>query len=249
MYSSDCKYKQLKYSERVVESITDFINGLYRTFIEKDRYLSFLGGLGVTLKISFFAVLLGVLIGVIVAVVKFSATRNKVLKPLDWICNLYINIIRGTPVYVQLLIMNGIVLTAVKNQISIAVITFGINSGAYVAEIIRAGILSVDKGQLEAGSSLGLSYTTVMKSIIMPQAIKNILPALGNEFITLIKETAIAGVLAVNDLTKAAERVQGVTFDFFTPLISVAAIYLVIVLGLTKLLKVFERRLAASDNH
>lgn len=211
--------------------------------------MAFVNGLGVTLEISFFAVLLGVAIGVLVAVVKYSAAKNKAMRPLDLLCSLYVNIIRGTPVYVQLLIMNSIVLASMKNHTVIAIVTFGINSGAYVAEIIRAGINSIDKGQFEAGASLGLSSGTVMKAIILPQAVKNILPALGNEFITLIKETAIAGALAVSDMTKAAERISGVTYDLYTPLLSVAVIYLVLVMGLTKLLHIFERRLAESDNH
>lgn len=234
---------------RVINFFNTLINNLYRTFIEKDRYMAFVNGLGVTLEISFFAVLLGVAIGVLVAVVKYSAAKNKAMRPLDLLCSLYVNIIRGTPVYVQLLIMNSIVLASMKNHTVIAIVTFGINSGAYVAEIIRAGINSIDKGQFEAGASLGLSSGTVMKAIILPQAVKNILPALGNEFITLIKETAIAGALAVSDMTKAAERISGVTYDLYTPLLSVAVIYLVLVMGLTKLLHIFERRLAESDNH
>ncbi len=229
--------------------IENILHSLYRTFIEKGRYMAFVRGLGVTLQISFFAVLLGILIGVFVAVVKFSAKRSKWMKPLEWICNAYVSIIRGTPVYVQLLIMNGIILSNLKSSITIAVLTFGINSGAYVAEIIRAGINSIDKGQMEAGSSLGLGYGTIMKSIILPQAVKNILPALGNEFISLIKETSIAGVLAISDITKAAERVQGATYEMYTPMISVAVIYFTIVMGLTKLLSLFERRLSASDKH
>ncbi len=233
----------------VINFFNTLMNNLYRTFIEKDRYMAFVNGLGVTLEISFFAVLLGVAIGVLVAVVKYSAAKNKAMRPLDLLCSLYVNIIRGTPVYVQLLIMNSIVLASMKNHTVIAIVTFGINSGAYVAEIIRAGINSIDKGQFEAGASLGLSSGTVMKAIILPQAVKNILPALGNEFITLIKETAIAGALAVSDMTKAAERISGVTYDLYTPLLSVAVIYLVLVMGLTKLLHIFERRLAESDNH
>lgn len=233
----------------VINFFNTLINNLYRTFIEKDRYMAFVNGLGVTLEISFFAVLLGVAIGVLMAVVKYSAAKNKAMRPLDLLCSLYVNIIRGTPVYVQLLIMNSIVLASMKNHTVIAIVTFGINSGAYVAEIIRAGINSIDKGQFEAGASLGLSSGTVMKAIILPQAVKNILPALGNEFITLIKETAIAGALAVSDMTKAAERISGVTYDLYTPLLSVAVIYLVLVMGLTKLLHIFERRLAESDNH
>ncbi len=154
-------------------------------------------------------------------------------------------VIRGTPVYVQLLVLNTVVLASVQNKILVAVITFGVNSGAYVAEIIRAGINSVDKGQFEAGNSLGLGDGTVMQLIILPQAVRNILPALGNEFITLVKETSIAGTsMAVNDLTKAAERVGGATYDLYTPLLSIAVIYFVLVFGMTRILNRFERRLA-----
>ena len=218
----------------------------YDAFIAKGRYMAYIKGLGTTLEISFFAVLLGVLLGTLVAVIKYFAASHKGLRPLEMVCNGYINIIRGTPVYVQLLILNAFIVAFGGKQI--AMLTFGINSGAYVAEIIRAGIMSVDHGQYEAGTSLGLKDTTIMKSIILPQAIKNILPALGNEFITLVKETSIAGALAVNDLTKAAERVGGATLDLLPPLIGMAFIYFLIVIGLTKLLSIFERRLARSDH-
>ena len=218
----------------------------YDAFIAKGRYMAYIKGLGTTLEISFFAVLLGVVLGTIVAVIKYFAASHKGLKPLDIICTGYINIIRGTPVYVQLLILNAFIVAFGGKQI--AMLTFGINSGAYVAEIIRAGISSVDHGQYEAGVSLGLKDTVVMRSIILPQAIKNILPALGNEFITLVKETSIAGALAVKDLTKAAERVGGATLDVLPPLLGMALIYFVIVLILTKLLAIFERRLARSDH-
>lgn len=223
-------------------------DSLYRTFVEKDRYMAFLKGIGTTLEISFFAVLLGTAIGVFVAVVKNMAKKHRFLRPLEWLLDAYVLVIRGTPVYVQLLILNTVVFASVQNKILVAVITFGINSGAYVAEIIRAGINSVDKGQFEAGNSLGLRDGTVMRLIILPQAVRNILPALGNEFITLVKETSIAGTMAVNDLTKAAERVGGATYDLYTPLLSIAVIYFVLVFGMTRLLNLFERRLAKSDN-
>lgn len=210
--------------------------------------MAFLKGIGVTLEISFFAVLLGTAIGVIVAVVKHMAQKHHFLRPLEWLLDAYVLIIRGTPVYVQLLILNTVVFASVQNKILVAVITFGINSGAYVAEIIRAGINSVDKGQFEAGNSLGLRDGTVMRLIVLPQAIRNILPALGNEFITLVKETSIAGTMAVNDLTKAAERIGGATYDLYTPLLAIAVIYFVLVFGMTRLLNLFERRLAKSDN-
>ena len=223
-------------------------NSLYRTFVEKDRYMAFLKGIGVTLEISFFAVLLGTAIGVMVAVVKHMAGKHHFLRPLEWLLDAYVLVTRGTPVDVQLLILNTVVFASVKNKILVAVVTFGINSGAYVAEIIRAGINSVDKGQFEAGNSLGLRDGAVMRLIILPQAVRNILPALGNEFIALLKETSIAGTMAVNDLTKAAERIGGATYDLYTPLLSIAVIYFVLVFGMTRLLGLFERRLSKSDN-
>ena len=167
---------------------------------------------------------------------------------LNWIANIYIGIIRGTPVYVQLLIIYFIIFAKMNTSpIVAAVLCFGINSSAYVAEIIRAGIEAVDAGQMEAGRSLGLGWGQTMISIIMPQAIKNILPALGNEFIVLIKETAIVGTIAVRDVTKAAQNVGAITYDLLPPLLITAAMYLVVVIILTKLLSMFERRLAQSD--
>ena len=178
----------------------------------------------------------------------FDLAGSGGVSPLEWLSDAYVLVIRGTPVYVQLLVLNTVVLASVQNKILVAVITFGVNSGAYVAEIIRAGINSVDKGQFEAGNSLGLGDGTVMQLIILPQAVRNILPALGNEFITLVKETSIAGTMAVNDLTKAAERVGGATYDLYTPLLSIAVIYFVLVFDMTRILNRFERRLAKSDN-
>ena len=168
---------------------------------------------------------------------------------MDKVCKLYVTVIRATPVYLQIFIIANLIFTARNMEIYAAITCFGINSGAYVSEIIRAGIESIDRGQFEAGQSLGLSQGTIMKSIILPQAIKNILPALGNEFITLIKETAVAGAIAVTDVTKAAQYIGSRTWDVLPPLFIAAGIYLIIVLGLTKLLGMFERRLAASDHH
>lgn len=219
-----------------------------RAFLENDRYLAYLKGFGVTLEVSFFAVLLGVVIGIILAVIKYNAVRRKGFRPLGWIANVYIAIIRGTPVYVQMMILYYMIFTMRGFPATLAgVICFGLNSSAYVAEIIRAGIEAVDRGQSEAGRSLGLSEMQTMKSIIMPQAIKNILPALGNEFIVLIKETSIMGGIAVLDVTKAAMNVGASTYDYLTPLIIAALMYLVVVIILTKLLIMFEGRLAKSD--
>ena len=182
----------------------------------------------------------------LVAMIKYFCKDKKALRPLEWICNMYVTAIRGTPVMVQLFIWSLVILASWKNALPIACIGFGFNSGAYVAEIIRAGIAAVDPGQEEASRSLGLSKGATMRYIIMPQAIKNILPALGNEFIVLLKETSVAGYIAVNDLTRAGSIIKTVTYDgniYFV----IALIYLVMVMGLTKLLRLLERRLAKSD--
>ncbi|MDF2484492.1 MAG: putative rane protein [Herbinix sp.] len=228
------------------ESLRD---SFYNALIPDQRYLAYLDGLKITLLISFFAIILGIAIGILVAVVKVTAMNSK-MKWLVAICNLYINIIRGTPLMVQLLIIYNLIFTSRNtNELLVGAVCFGINSGAYVAEIIRAGIESIDRGQMEAGRSLGLNYLQTMKLIILPQAVRNILPALGNEFIVLIKETSVAGVIAVTDLTKAAQYVGSRTWDILPPLVIAAACYLVLVMGLTKLLGVLERRLGKGDRH
>lgn len=232
-------------------AIADWAKGIYMSFynaiVPDQRYLSYLQGLKITLLISFFAIILGILIGVLAAVFKVTATNYK-MKWLSSICNVYINVIRGTPLMVQLLIIYNLIFTSRNsNEIIIGSVCFGINSGAYVAEIIRAGIESIDNGQMEAGRSLGMSYIQTMRKIILPQAVRNILPALGNEFIVLIKETSVASVIAVTDLTKAAQYIGSRTWDILPPLIIAALCYLVIVMGLSKLMSVFERRLARSD--
>lgn len=225
--------------------IQNVIDGFYNAVIYDQRYLVYLDGLKVTILISLFAIAIGVGIGLLIAVIKVSASENKILIVLKWICNVYITVIRGTPVMVQLLIIYNLVFTARDtNEIVVGAICFGINSGAYVAEIIRAGIESIDKGQMEAGRSLGFNYMQTMHYIIVPQAIKNILPALSNEFIVLIKETSVAGIIAVTDLTKAAQYIGSTDYNILPPLYVAAACYLVIVLGLTKLQGMLERRLA-----
>lgn len=224
------------------------VNNFKKTFVTKDRYKNFLVGLKNTIVISIFATLLGVVIGTMVAIVKVSATRrDSKLRWLNPLCDIYLAVIRGTPALVQLLLMYYVILRSVDNPILVASLAFGINSGAYVAEIIRAGILAVDKGQTEAGRSLGLTGGQTMTRIVLPQAVKNILPALGNEFITLIKETSVAGYITIVDLTKAADIVRGQTYEAFFPLIMVAIVYFTIVAALTWLLRKFERRLARSD--
>lgn len=230
-----------------------FIEPFYNALIPEQRYLAYLNGIKITVLISLLAIMLGIIIGILVAVGKVSASN---IKPriLSWLitrlCNLYTTIIRGTPLMVQLLIIYNLIFTSRNtNEIIVGAFCFGINSGAYVAEIIRAGIESIDRGQMEAGRSLGLSYMQTMRLIIMPQAVRNILPALGNEFIVLIKETSVAGVIAVTDLTKAAQYIGSRTWDILPPLLIAAACYLVMVMGLTKLLNVFERRMARGDRH
>ncbi len=218
---------------------------IYNALIDSNNYKLILSGLQNTLIMALVATLIGTLIGVIVAVIKYFAQDNKKLWLLDKICNLYTTVIRGTPVMVQLMILSGLLLS-IRETLIIAIIGFGINSGAYVSEIIRSGIFSIDKGQTEAGRSLGLTKIQTMRYIVLPQAVKNILPALGNEFIALLKETSIAGYVAVHDLTKAGEIIKNNTYDS-TSLYIVAAMYLVMVLGMTKLLSIFERRLTKGD--
>jgi polar amino acid transport system permease protein len=229
--------------------LNNLFEAFYNAWVPDQRYIVYFQGLKITLLISFFAILIGIAIGVMVAIVKVTATNAK-MKWLVSICNVYINIIRGTPLMVQLLIIYNLIFTSRNtNELVVGAVCFGINSGAYVAEIIRAGIESIDRGQLEAGRSLGLNYIQTMRLIILPQAVRNILPALGNEFIVLIKETSVASVIAINDLTKVAQYIGSRTWDILPPLVIAAAFYLIIVMGFTKLLTIFERRLAKGDRH
>lgn len=217
-------------------------------FISGDRWKLYLQGLGVTLQIAAFAAILGMIIGTILAFMKLSVRRNGKNTILAVIANIYIDVIRGTPSVLQLMIMWFIIFYSAKNRVAVAVLSFGINSGAYVAEIVRAGILAVDKGQMEAGRSLGLSRTQTMISIIIPQAVKNVLPPIGNEFIVLLKETAIVGYVSLTDLTRVANQIASRTYEPFMPLIGAAVIYFVVIKILTILLERFERRLRKSDN-
>ena len=217
-------------------------------FISGDRWKLYLQGLGVTLQNAAFAAILGMIIGTILAFMKLSVRRNGKKTILAVIANIYIDVIRGTPSVLQLMIMWFIIFYSAKNRVAVAVLSFGINSGAYVAEIVRAGILAVDKGQMEAGRSLGLSRTQTMISIIIPQAVKNVLPPIGNEFIVLLKETAIVGYVSLTDLTRVANQIASRTYEPFMPLIGAAVIYFVVIKILTILLERFERRLRKSDN-
>ncbi len=216
-------------------------------FITDDRWMSLLRGLVVTLKVTFFAVILGFVLGFSVAIVRDVYENTKKLKVLNFLCNVYLTVIRGTPVVVQLLIIYFVIFSSIKIDKSIAaVLAFGINSGAYQAEIFRSGINSIPKGQMEAGRSLGFSYRQTMVNIIMPQAIKNVLPTLGNEFIVLMKETSVAGYIALEDLTKAGDIIRSRTYSAMMPFLAVALLYLIMVMFFSHLLKMFERRLAES---
>lgn len=229
-------------------------------FIEEDRWQWLFAGLGKTLLITFFAVILGIAIGVVIATIRSTydkngdslKQRNKtaygILGFFNALCNVYLTVIRGTPVVVQLLIMYFIILKSSTNDILIATTAFGVNSGAYVAEIFRGGIMAIDKGQFEAGRSLGFNYIQTMMYIVVPQMFKVVLPTLCNEFIVLLKETSIAGYIGIEDLAKVGELIRSKTFSAFMPLIAVAIIYLAIVMLFTWLVGRLERRLRKSDH-
>lgn len=236
--------------------LVDYMNGaidsFYLNFIKDNRWKYLLTGLGITLQIAFFAVLLGIVIGILIASVRstydLNDKRGPLLRFFNSICKIYLTVIRGTPVLLQLLIIYFVIFSSVRiDKVLTASIAFGINSGAYVAEIFRSGILSVDKGQSEAGRSLGFSYIQTMWHFVLPQAFKNILPALGNEFIVLIKETSIAGYIGMHDLTKGADIIRSQTYDPFPPLLAAGLLYLIIVVGLTTAFNYLERRLRSSD--
>ena len=219
------------------------IDSFYKTLIYDDRYKCILEGLKNTLVIAFFAILIGIILGILISLVKNRYKENGKGKILNGIANIYVTIIRGTPAVLQLMILYYVIFKKVDiNIVIVGIISFGLNSAAYVSEIIRAGIDSVDIGQKEAARSLGLSYKQEMFNIVLPQAIKNVLPALGNEFITLLKETSVAGYIGITELIKASDIIASNTFDYFFPLIIVAIIYLILTLGLSKLLGVFERK-------
>lgn len=218
-------------------------------FITDNRWKYIIDGLQTTLTVTFFALIVGVLLGFLVALVRSTYDKTGKLKILNVICKVYLTVIRGTPVVVQLLIIYFVIFGSVNiSKVIVAVIAFGLNSGAYVAEIFRSGIMSIDQGQFEAGRSLGFNYRETMIYIIMPQAFKNVLPALGNEFIVLLKETSVAGYIALQDLTKGADIIRSRTYDAFWPLFAAALIYLVLVMIFTKLVSLLERRLRNSDH-
>jgi len=228
--------------------VSGFKESFYQNFIEKDRWQYLLTGLENTLLITIFAVLIGVAIGFLVAIIRASHDKNGSLKILNFICRVYLTVIRGTPTMIQLMITYYIIFASVNvSKIFVAVCAFGINSGAYVAEIVRSGIMSIDQGQFEAGRSLGFNYVQTMRLIILPQAFKNVLPALGNEMIVLLKETSISGYIAIPDLTKGGDIIRSQTYDAFLPLFGVAVIYLVLVMILTAGVHKLETRLRTNE--
>ncbi len=229
-------------------SWTDFSDSFYINFIKDDRWKYLSDGFLITLEIAFSAVLLGILLGFTVAVIRSTHDKTGKLRFLNLLCKIYLTVIRGTPVVVQLLIIYFVIFGSVNvSKVLVAIVAFGVNSGAYVAEIIRSGIMSIDKGQFEAGRSLGLSYLQTMVYIILPQAFKNVLPALGNEFIVLLKETSVSGYIALQDLTKAGDIIRSQTYTAFMPLIAVAVIYLAVVMLFSFLLGKLERRLKNNE--
>lgn len=238
------------------EWLQNILFQLYQTFVYKNRWTFFVDGLKITFIVTLGALAMGVVIGLIVGIVRTAHDtvepnkRSKLLGFFNGLCNLYLTVIRGTPMMVQLLIMGFVIMVPKTDSGTIlcGIITLGINSGAYVAEIARSGIMSIPKGQMEAGRSLGFNYVQTMWKIIIPQAIKNILPALGNEMITLLKDTSLVSVIALRDVTKQAQNIVNKTYQAFVPYISLAVIYLVIVIIMTKLLSLLERRLRRSDH-
>ncbi len=228
--------------------IDNFITKFHSTFIEKDRWMYLLDGLKTTLLITFFAVILGMVLGFLIAIIRSTHDKTGKLGFLNVLARIYLTVIRGTPVVVQLLIIYFVIFASVNvGKTFVAVLAFGLNSAAYVAEIVRSGIMSIDNGQFEASSSLGLNYPKTLLSVILPQAFKNVLPALAKECIVLLKETSVAGYIAVIDLTKGGDIIRSQTYEAFLPLIAVALIYLIMVMILSSLVTRLERRLARSD--
>ncbi len=236
--------------------LEDIFYDVYKCFLFDERYTYYIRGLGNTLLLTFMALLMGIVLGVIVAMVRSTWDKNGsemhgaakfLLRIFNWICNVYLTVIRGTPVLVQLMIWYFVVFASSRNGVAVAAFAFGINSGAYVAEIIRSGIMAVDPGQMEAGRSLGFGYVATMQHIILPQAFKAVLPALANEFIVLLKETSVAAFVGVADLTYAGNIVAGNAFDYLFPLLLTAIIYLIMVMFFTFLVGKLERRLRSSE--
>lgn len=225
-----------------MEFINDILDEFYQSVIYDNRYLYILEGLKNTIIIAIGALIIGIFLGLIIALVRDNYEKNKNFMILNFIVKLYVSVIRGTPALLQLMIMYYVIFKSINvNPVLVGILAFGLNSAAYVSEIIRAGIQSIDIGQFEAGMSLGLRYFQVLKFVVLPQAIKNVMPALGNEFITLIKETSVAGYIGIVELTKASDIIASRTYNYFFPLIISAIIYLILTTLLTKLLNIVER--------
>ena len=236
--------------------LEDIFFNVYKCFLFEDRYMMFIKGLGNTLLLTFFALLIGIALGIVVSLIRVTWDKNSaemsgfpkfILRIANAISKVYLTVIRGTPVVVQILLLNFVVFAASRNKILVGCLCFGINSGAYVAEIFRSGIMSIDIGQMEAGRSLGFGYIPTMCHIILPQAFKNVLPPLCNEFIVLLKETAVVGYIGLSDLTYAASTVGGATYEYLFPLLLAAIIYLIMVILFTNLVERLERRLRTSE--
>ena len=229
------------------------ISRFHMAFLEADRWKLYLQGLGTTLEMTIIALIFGTVLGLVIAVIRTAhdqqrpGRHNILLSIANVLCNIYTAVIRGTPMMVQLLIWSFVIFATSRNKVMVGIVGLGINSGAYVAEIIRGGLMSVDGGQSEAGRSLGLNYFDTMRFIVIPQAFKNILPSLGNEFITLFKDTSLVNTIGAAEVTYYAMRIGGRTFDYMPPLIGTAVMYLIIVIVFTWLQGILERRLRQSD--
>jgi len=250
------QYAILKALMRSGESLSfweEFFVKFYQAFLENDRWLQYLKGMGTTLMVTAMALAIGVILGVVVAVIRTAhdqqrpGRRNLLLGILNWICKVYVTVIRGTPMMVQLLIMGLVIFARSREFTSIGALTLGINSGAYVAEIIRGGLMSLDPGQAEAGRSLGLNYIDTMWFIVIPQAFKAILPSLGNEFIILLKDTSLITVIGGKEMLHAAQSIYGRTWEQMFPLVGIAVMYLIMVMIFSWLQGILERRLRQSD--
>ena len=232
-----------------------FFVKFYQAFIEANRWQQYMKGVGTTLLVTAMALALGIVLGILVAIVRTAhdqqrpGNKNVLLGIADWVCRIYVTVIRGTPMMVQLLIMGMVIFSSSRNFTMIGALTLGINSGAYTAEIIRGGLMALDRGQMEAGRSLGLNYVDTMRFIIIPQAFKAVLPALGNEFIVLLKDTSLITVIGGKELVNAAQGIYSRTYEQMFPLVGVACIYLFVVMILSKLLELLERRLRQGDRH
>lgn len=233
--------------DTIQQTFIELGDSFYQNFIEEDRWLFLVRGLGNTIIIALFAVMIGIVLGFLIAMVRATHDREGKMGFLNAICKVYLTVIRGTPVMVQLLIIYYVILVSVNNKIFVAVLAFGLNSAAYVAEIVRSGIMSIDAGQFEASRSLGMNYRQTMIHVIMPQAFKNVLPALANEFIVLLKETSISGYIGLTDLTRGGDIIQSVTYEPMLPLLAVAAIYLILVMLLSFGVSKLERRLRNNE--